>query len=246
MRTRERRRPLVALAAAITAIAVAACGGTTAVGSTLAGSAGESATPETAALTVATPAPLSGASPSPNPGTIASPAASSPAATPAPPASPTLAPLPTPGPARTFSCASLASNGQVSKATGVQVRLFDLSQVPGVTLPRLPKGETECKFLGGGTGPGKVILTVDVTILTDGARATFDKTWRSFRGTPLVSTVPGLADDAAWFDLQDTLVGLTGATAFVITLEPLPADYFKSAAARTAAVAIARAVLAHI
>lgn len=245
MRTRERRRPLVALAAAIIAFAVAACGGTTAAGSTQPGSVGGSATPETAALTVATPAPLPVASPSPYPGAIAS-AASAPSASPAPAASPTLAPLPTPGPARTFSCASLASNSQVSKATGVQVRLFDLSQVPGVTPPRLPKGETECKFLGGGTGPGKVILTVDVTILTDGARATFDKTWRSYRGTPLVSTVPGLADDAAWFDLQDTLVGLTGATAFVITLEPLPADFFKANAARSAAIAVARMVLAHI
>jgi hypothetical protein len=120
--------------------------------------------------------------------------------------------------------------------------------VPAKIAPKLPKGETECKYIGNEPGPGKtfLILTTDVYVLTGGARATFDATWAQYRGSPLVSTVDGIGDDAAWFAPQDTLVGITGRTAFEIALEPSPQTMFTPASARATSASLARIVVSHL
>ncbi len=232
-----RRRVIVWVA--VMAILGAGCGSTAtsppaSVAAPAAAVAGITAAPTPGSPAV-TAAPRSAPSPAPS-------------ASAAPSAAPTVAPLPPPGRARAFGCLTLASNAQVSAATHIRVYLVDLTNLPsGVTLPKLAAGETKCTYIGfEKRGGQEVYLTVDVTVLTDGARSNFDQTWRANRGTSLVTTVSGVGDDAAWLASQDTLAGIKGATAFVITLEPTPFTMYTPAAARAAATAVARAVAAHL
>lgn len=162
-----------------------------------------------------------------------------------PAASGSVAPLPPPGAAHGFGCASLLSNKQVTAATHMTSVLY--TGPPGQA-PKPPKGETICKYFGNQPGPNKTfdILTTEVYVLTDGARATFDATWAQYRGSPLVDTVDGVGDDAAWLAPQLTLVGIRHATAFVVTLEPLPASIFTPESARATAAALARIVASHL
>ena len=190
-------------------------------------------------------APTEAASTGPSEGPTPSAPASAPAsASPSPPAAGSVGPLPAPGPAHRFGCASLLSGRQVSSITHIPSVLF----VPAGAESKLPKGETECKYTGSKRGPGRtfLILTTDVTILTGGARATFDATWAQVRGTSFVSTVDGVGDDAAWDASQDTLVGIAGRTAFEVTLEPSPRSIFTSASALSATTSLARILVAHL
>lgn len=119
---------------------------------------------------------------------------------------------------------------------------------PAKAAAKLPKGETLCKYTGTKFGPGKsfAILTTDVTVLTGAARATFDATWAMYRGSPLIATVHGIGDDAAWLGSQDTLVGIVGATAFVVTLEPSPASIFTPASALAATSSLGKILVSHL
>jgi hypothetical protein len=119
---------------------------------------------------------------------------------------------------------------------------------PAKALANLPNGETLCKYTGTKFGPGKsfAILTTDVTVLTGAARATFDATWAMYRGSPLVSTVPGVGDDAAWLASQDTLVGIVGRTAFVVTLEPSPMSIFTPASALATTASLGKIIVSHL
>ena len=238
---RQRARAWVA----VLAILCAGCGST----SSLPPGAASTASVQVAAATArGTPGPtIAAPEPAGSSPAAATPGSSSaPAATPAP--SPTVAPLPSPGRAHVFACASLASAAQVTRATGVQQFLLDASNLPfGGKTVKLPKGETQCKYIGQGTKGGQaIVVVVDLTILTDGARSTFDKTWYANRASSIVTTVGGVGDDAAWMAAQDTLVGIAGPTAFVITLEPTPFTFYTPSGARAAAVSIARTVLPHL
>ena len=189
----------------------------------------------------ATPTEAASAGPSEGSTPSAPASASAPAS---PPADGSVPSLPAPGPAHRFGCASLLSGRQVSSITRIPSVLF----VPAGAESKLPKGETECKYTGSKRGPGRtfLILTTDVTILTGGARATFDATWAQVRGTPFVSTVDGIGDDAAWDASHDTLVGIAGRTAFVVTLEPSPRSIFTPASALAATTSLARILVAHL
>jgi hypothetical protein len=169
------------------------------------------------------------------------PASSAPAS---PPANGTVPPLPPPGAAHRFGCASLISAKQVTSITHIPAVLF----APAKALANLPKGETQCKYTGTKFGPGKsfAILTTDVTVLTGAARATFDATWATYRDSPFISTVPGVGDDAAWLASQDTLVGIVGRTAFVVTLEPSPLSIFTPASALATASSLAKILVPHL
>lgn len=164
-----------------------------------------------------------------------------------PPASPPplLPPLPPPGAAHVFGCASLLTGKQVSSATRIPSVLF---LVPASMAPKLPKGETECKYVGQKPAPGRTydILTTDLYVLTDGARTAFDAQWNEHRDSSLVVTVAGVGDDAAWSAQQFSLFGIKGATAFEVTLEPSPLTLFTPAEARATAIALARIVVAHL
>jgi len=250
-RTRGSARLVLAL---ILALLLAACGSTaTPVPS---GATGQASVPASAGPGTSAPpsesgtpgepasaAPTEAASAGPSEGSTPSAPASA-SAPASPPAGGSVAPLPAPGPAHRFSCASLLSGRQVSSITRIPSVLF----VPAGAESKLPKGETECKYTGSKRGPGRtfLILTTDVTILTGGARATFDATWAQVRGTPFVSTVDGIGDDAAWDASHDTLVGIAGRTAFVVTLEPSPRSIFTPASALAATSSLARILVAHL
>jgi hypothetical protein len=155
-----------------------------------------------------------------------------------------LAPLPAPGTAHVYGCASLLSGQQVSSATRIPSILF----VPPGILPKLPKGETECKYVGEKRVTAKAfdILTTDLYVLTDGARGPFDTEWNQNRDSSMVVTVDGVGDDAAWSAQGSSLFGIKGATAFEVTLEPSPLTIFSPAVARATAIALARIVVAHL
>lgn len=247
MDRRARERGMAAVRTLFLATFLAACGST--------------ATPAPsgdAGPTNALPSSGSAAAPSPTvtPSATASSAASSSASAPAPssqpaslapaspPASGSVPPLPPAGAAHRFGCASLIAAKQVSSITHIPSVLF----IPPGAAAKVPKGETLCKYVGSKPGPGKtfLILTTDVYVLTGGARASFDATWAQLRGSALVSTVDGVGDDAAWEAAQDTLVGIAGKTAFIVTLEPSPLSIFTSASGRAAAAALARILVSHL
>lgn len=209
------------------------------------------ATASPSALASASASPSTSVGPSgsgsaePSGGTSSSPGASGDAsasitASPAP----SIFPPPPAGAAHVFACHSLISDAQVSSLSHIRSTLF--LAPPGVAA-KIPKGETECKWLGAKTVKSSFdVLTTDVYVLTGPARATFDATWKQYRGSSSVVTVDGIGDDAAWEAAQFTLIGFKGTTAFDITLEPSPLTLYTPAQAQAIATAMAKIVVSHL
>jgi hypothetical protein len=219
------------------------------------------ATPTTGAVepttAVTTASPIGSASPessreasvSPSSGSsaVVAPAGASDDGSPSPEvsASPVGLVPPAPGAAHRFGCHALLSDRQVSASTTVTSVLFVLP--PGVKGPTPAKGETVCKWIGQKADKKAFdVLTTDVYVLTDGARSQFDATWAQYRESSFVVSVGGIGDDAAYLAQADSLFGFKGAVAFEVTLEPYPLSMYTPAAAKAAALAIARIVVAHL